>query len=180
MASGDAAVLAALKTEVQTALSEAIISVEGVSVSVGAPAATAPPPITVDSSDFLSYATDYDRVAYPSQDYQIAYSVNWTARTFRMQLAAKAAGWVGIGFRQGNQHPMANADIIFGRVYGDGSFDISDRSGVGPEEPKEDAELGGTDDLFDTSAWEEGGLTFLRFSFLLKFLQSSFEICILS
>lgn len=90
-----------------------------------------------------------------------AYSLSWTSdeEYIYIGIEAKTNGFVAIGF--GNS--MLQTDVVFGYVK-DGEtyiYDVYINSYLGPH--PEDTDLGGTDDILDYGASEEGDYTIIEF-----------------
>ena len=77
-------------------------------------------------------------------------------------ISAKTSGWVSIGIEPTSR--MKDADIIAGWVNEDGNFQVKDYFSIGEFGPhSEDSDLGGTDDILEYAATEEGKVTTVEF-----------------
>ncbi|MBM3707872.1 MAG: hypothetical protein FJW69_05980 [Actinobacteria bacterium] len=95
------------------------------------------------------------------------FEINWTNDDtyFYAAIKAEATGFVAVAIQPGSR--MKNADIIMGFVK-DGSasiFDMFSTGDFGPHMP--DTELGGTDDVIEYAAAEDGTFTIIEFKRLL-------------
>eukprot|EP00931_Biecheleriopsis_adriatica_P047508 TRINITY_DN27395_c0_g1_i1.p1 TRINITY_DN27395_c0_g1~~TRINITY_DN27395_c0_g1_i1.p1 ORF type:complete len:2248 (-),score=342.65 TRINITY_DN27395_c0_g1_i1:98-6841(-) len=105
----------------------------------------------------------FDRMLSPY--FRLAYTVNYAEGYFDAIMAARATGWLGIGFystEEAKAHPMLKTDMIVGRVK-QGSVIIDDTYAMGLETPKLDSKLGGSDQLTKKEGWEENGNTYISF-----------------
>jgi hypothetical protein len=82
-----------------------------------------------------------------------------------VMIQSKTEGWVGLGFMAGGaQHGMVDTDIIWGMVI-DGGLELIDAYAAGIFPPERDSSYtNGTDNLFNTEGYEEGGVTTIRFT----------------
>jgi hypothetical protein len=92
--------------------------------------------------------------------------------TIDFAIQSKTVGWIGLGFmNQGIHHGMKDTDIVWGRVYDNGTVNIVDAKALAINVPTPDEELPHCDackyDLRDVSGREQDGITTLQFSRLL-------------
>jgi hypothetical protein len=86
-------------------------------------------------------------------------------------IQSKTVGWLGIGFMSdGINHGMKDTDIVWGRVYDDGTANVIDAKALATDVPTPDIELADcplcVDDLLDVSGAEDADtkITTLKFS----------------
>ncbi len=94
-------------------------------------------------------------------------------------IQSKTAGWLGLGFmNDGIHHGMKDTDIVWGRVYDNGTVNIVDAKALEINVPTPDEKLPHCDascknDLHDISGREQDGITTLQFS---RFLNTGDEV----
>jgi hypothetical protein len=90
------------------------------------------------------------------------YTLKWRFDndTIDFSVSYRTTGWVGVGFSPSTK--MKDANIIIGFVK-DGHATITDQFGTNVNFHRKDAELGGKNNLSDTSGTETDGVTTLSF-----------------
>ena len=96
------------------------------------------------------------------------YEIHWSSdeQYIYIGMRAKTDGWVSLGIQPGSR--MKDADMIFGFVKDSETtvYDLFSTGDFGPHPP--DTDLGGTDDVIESGAREEGGYTTIEFKRLLN------------
>jgi len=96
---------------------------------------------------------------------KVDFTWNISGEMLSVKLKAPTTGWVGIGFNPSEE--MKDANFILGFIK-DGKVSVLDQHGSSKRNHKEDAALGGADNVADTSGTEAGGSTEISFSMPLK------------
>ncbi len=97
------------------------------------------------------------------------FEVYWRVEndTLYMAIKGKTKGWVAIGFEP--SRGMADADMVFGWVYDNGTVVVLDQYSIGVTGPhKSDTELGGQYNILKYGGKESNGYTIIEFSRLLN------------
>jgi hypothetical protein len=105
-----------------------------------------------------SDAADYDHIIRLSD---ISFEWRLDAEFIHIRLAARASGWIAIGFNTDGW--MQGADLIIGYVK-NGKAEVQDHFGIRGVQHIADKRNGGRDDITQAGGKEAGGLTTIWFT----------------